>query len=160
MFRIIEILVIALTIDGSEHTVKSSRRGDLKVPNFLPLIFKSWLVLLVVDRFCLRITFHRCVSTTMPSCFIVTFVITRFLAFAKIMRKLLTTITCLRCLLVCRIRGLLHHLYIAIGVEMMALDNILITHTMVSHVLILAQNVQSNMKQMILHNMEIRNWYS
>ena len=51
MVCIIEILVVTLTIDGSEYTVKYSRRGDLKVPNFLPLIFKSWLVSLVVVCF-------------------------------------------------------------------------------------------------------------
>ena len=57
MFCIVEILVITPVIDGSEHTVKSSRRGgggDLKVPNFLPLIFKSWFESLVVARGDLR----------------------------------------------------------------------------------------------------------
>ena len=60
MFCIIEILVIRPIIDGSEHTVKSSRRrggGDLKVPNFLPLIFKSWLVSLGVVCFVRKLRF-------------------------------------------------------------------------------------------------------
>ena len=57
MFQIVEILVITPIIDGLEHTVKLSRRGDLKVPNFLPLIFKSWLVSLVVIRFVRELRF-------------------------------------------------------------------------------------------------------
>ena len=46
MFCIVEVLVNTPIIDDSEHTIKSLRRGDLKVPNFLTLIFKSyWFVL-------------------------------------------------------------------------------------------------------------------
>ena len=51
MFNVVNTLAVSLIIDGSEHRVKSLRRGDLKVPNFLPLIFKSWFELLVVARF-------------------------------------------------------------------------------------------------------------
>ena len=56
-------------------------------------------------------------------------------------------------------RGLLNQLYIGIGVEMTILDNVPITYTMVLHVINLALNVQSSIKQMTLHNMECRNWY-
>ena len=59
----------------------------------------------------------------------------------------------------CWIQGLLNHLYIAIGVEMTTLDNVSITYTTVLHVVTLALNVQSNIKQMTLYNMECRNWY-
>ena len=58
----------------------------------------------------------------------------------------------------CPIQGLLNHLYIAIGVEMTTLDNVSITYTMVLHVVTLALNEQSNIKQMILYNMECRTW--
>ena len=59
----------------------------------------------------------------------------------------------------CWIRDLLNHLYIAIGVEMTTLDNVLITYTMVLNVVTLASNIQSNTKQIILYNMEYSNWY-
>ena len=41
---------------------------------------------------------------------------------------------------------------------MTTLDNVSSTHTMVLHVVTLALNVQSNIKQIILYNMECRNW--
>ena len=59
----------------------------------------------------------------------------------------------------CRIRGLLKYLHIAIGVEMTTSDNVSITYTIVIHLVTLALNVRSNIKQKNLHNMECRNWY-
>ena len=59
----------------------------------------------------------------------------------------------------CQIRGLLNHLYIAIGVELTTSVNVSIMYTMVLHVVTLALNVQNNIEQIILHNMECRNWY-
>ena len=99
MFHIVEILVITPIIDGLEHTIKSLRIEDLKVPNSLPMIFKSWSRLLVVARFILIFAFHECMSTTMFSGFTVPFVIRRFFACEKIMRKLPTTIACFTILL-------------------------------------------------------------
>ena len=50
-----------------------------------------------IGSFCLRITFHEYVSSTVSSSFTVTFVVTRFLAFAKLVRKFPTTITTITC---------------------------------------------------------------
>ena len=57
----------------------------------------------------------------------------------------------------CQIRGLINHLCIAVGVEMTTLDNVSNIYSKVLHVVTFALNVQSNIKQMILYNMEFRN---
>ena len=77
-----------------------------------------------------------------------------FFACTKIMRNSPLTLLVLQCFLVCWIQDLSNYLYIAIGIEMMALDNVSITYTMVLHVVTLALHVQSNMKEMILYNMK------
>ena len=67
VFIIVNILVISPTIDGSEHTTKSLRGGDLKVPNFLPMIFKSWFELLVAARFVIDLRFmNMCQQPFLP----------------------------------------------------------------------------------------------
>ena len=97
--------------------------------------------------------------TTVSSGFAVLFVITRFLLARTLWETSPLQLLVLRCFLVCRIRVLLDHLYIAVGVEVAISDNVSIMYMIVLHKVTLAFNVQSNIKQMTLHNMECRNWY-
>ena len=64
----------------------------MKVPDFLPLIFISWLELYVIARFICDFISHEGVSTIVSSRFTVPFIIPRLLACAKVMRQFPTTI--------------------------------------------------------------------
>ena len=158
MFDIVKILAISLTIGGSEHMIKSSRRGDLKVPNYLPLIFKSCRELLVVARFVRDLRFMNvCQRSCLPELQFRSLQ-QEFLLARRLWENFPLLLLVLRCFLVWWIRGLLNHLYIAIGVEMTTSDNVSITYTIGLHVVTLVLNIPSNIKQKILYDMECRNW--
>ena len=76
----------------------------------------------------------------MSARFKVLFIIARLFACAKILRKFPTTLLVLRCFLVYCMHSLLIQLDITLGVEVMTLDNVPNTYTMVLLVIALALN--------------------
>ena len=96
--------------------------------------------------FCLIFVFHKCVPTTMPSRFTVSFIIARLLACAKILRKFPTTIAGFTLFL-----GVLYTWFInPAGYNVRCkgddLEQVSNTYTMVLLVMALASNVQNNIK--------------